>query len=51
VVRGTPHEDLVSLISFYETDHDARITALDGGYPEVPASEYLEEKLDAITIA
>ena len=45
-----PDEDLVSLIFFYECDHDARIAALDGSYPEVLASEYLKEKLDAITV-
>lgn len=46
-----PDEDLVSLIFFYETDHDARIGSLDGRYPEIVASEYLKAKLDAISIA
>ncbi|WP_329059189.1 isopenicillin N synthase family dioxygenase [Amycolatopsis sp. NBC_01480] len=50
-----PDEDLVSLIFFYETDHDARITSLAPplgrvAYPEVLASAYLKEKLDAITM-
>lgn len=50
-----PDEDLVSLIFFYETDHDARITSLappigHTGYPDVTASEYLKAKLDAITV-
>ncbi|MFD1044949.1 isopenicillin N synthase family dioxygenase, partial [Kibdelosporangium lantanae] len=51
-----PDEDLVSLIFFYETDHDARIRSLAPpigkvSYPEVTASVYLKEKLDAITMA
>ncbi|TWP49601.1 isopenicillin N synthase family oxygenase [Lentzea tibetensis] len=47
---SAPDEDLVSLIFFYECDHDARIASLDGRYPEVVASEYLKEKLDSITV-
>lgn len=47
---SAPDEDLVSLIFFYECDHDARIASLDGRYPEVVASEYLREKLDSITV-
>jgi isopenicillin N synthase-like dioxygenase len=52
---GAPDEDLVSLIFFYETDHDARITSLGPPvgrteYPEIVASQYLREKLDAITV-
>ncbi|HKS49944.1 MAG TPA: 2-oxoglutarate and iron-dependent oxygenase domain-containing protein [Amycolatopsis sp.] len=52
---SAPDEDLVSLIFFYETDHDARISSLAPprgrhGYPDVIASEYLREKLDAITV-
>jgi isopenicillin N synthase-like dioxygenase len=52
---SAPDEDLVSLIFFYETDHDARITSLAPPlgrttYPEVVASDYLKEKLDAITV-
>jgi isopenicillin N synthase-like dioxygenase len=53
---SAPDEDLVSLIFFYETDHDARITSLappigNTDYPEVTASVYLKEKLDAITMS
>ena len=52
---SAPDEDLVSLIFFYETDHDARIASLGPAvgrtpYPEVVASQYLKEKLDAITM-
>lgn len=52
---SAPDEDLVSLIYFYETDHDARIASLgppigNVEYPEVIASTYLKEKLDSITI-
>jgi isopenicillin N synthase-like dioxygenase len=52
---SAPDEDLVSLIFFYETDHDARIASLAPPigrttYPEVLASDYLREKLDAITM-
>ncbi|WP_158893624.1 isopenicillin N synthase family dioxygenase [Amycolatopsis anabasis] len=52
---SAPDEDLVSLIFFYETDHDARISSLapplgHHRYPDVIASEYLKEKLDAITV-
>ncbi len=52
---SAPDEDLVSLIFFYETDHDARIESLAPpvgrvSYPEVVASEYLRAKLDAISM-
>ncbi|TNC22984.1 isopenicillin N synthase family dioxygenase [Amycolatopsis alkalitolerans] len=52
---SAPDEDLVSLIFFYETDHGARIDSLApplgrAAYPPVVASEYLREKLDAITV-
>ncbi|WP_020672787.1 isopenicillin N synthase family dioxygenase [Amycolatopsis nigrescens] len=52
---SAPDEDLVSLIFFYETDHDARINSLapplgSTRYPEVVASEYLRGKLDEITV-
>ncbi|MEU3645003.1 2-oxoglutarate and iron-dependent oxygenase domain-containing protein [Lentzea sp. NPDC034063] len=47
---AAPDEDLVSLIFFYNTDHDARIVSLDGRYPEVGGGEYLRAKLDAISI-
>ena len=53
---SAPEEDLVSLIFFYETDHDARITSLAPPlgrrtYPEVIAADYLREKLNAITMS
>jgi isopenicillin N synthase-like dioxygenase len=53
---SAPDEDLVSLIFFYETNHDARIASLAPPigrttYPEVRASTYLREKLDSITMA
>jgi isopenicillin N synthase-like dioxygenase len=50
-----PEEDLVSLIFFYEADHNARISSLPPplghvSYPDVRASDYLKAKLDAITV-
>ena len=51
-----PDEDLVSLVYFYETNHDALIEALQppigqaNDYPPVIASEFLRERLDAITV-
>ncbi|WP_163513441.1 isopenicillin N synthase family dioxygenase [Fodinicola acaciae] len=52
---SAPHEELVSLVFFYETNHDARIASLPAPvgqttYPDVIAAEYLKEKLDAITV-
>jgi isopenicillin N synthase-like dioxygenase len=52
---SAPDEDLVSLIYFYETDHDARIRSLGPpvgktSYPEVVAAEYLREKIEAIAV-
>jgi isopenicillin N synthase-like dioxygenase len=52
---SAPDEDLVSLIFFYEADHNARIASLAPPigrvtYPEVTSSVYLKEKLDAITM-
>lgn len=52
---SAPHEELVSLVFFYETNHDARIRSLPAPlgqttYPAVIAAEYLKEKLDAITV-
>jgi isopenicillin N synthase-like dioxygenase len=51
-----PDEDLLSLIYFYETNHDAVIESLPApigraSYPPVIAHEYLAAKLDAITVA
>jgi isopenicillin N synthase-like dioxygenase len=51
-----PDEDLVSLVYFYETDHDAVIEAMRppigraNDYGPVIASEFLRERLDAITV-
>ncbi|GAB0106205.1 2-oxoglutarate and iron-dependent oxygenase domain-containing protein [Nocardia sp. JMUB6875] len=54
--ESAPDEDLVSLIYFYELDHDARVTPLappigriDGLEPVVSA-EFLRTRLDAITL-
>ncbi|KIA65308.1 isopenicillin N synthase family dioxygenase [Nocardia vulneris] len=51
-----PEEDLVSLIYFYELDHDAVVTPLHPpighttGLPPVVSAEFLRTRLDAITI-
>ncbi|MEU7138457.1 2-oxoglutarate and iron-dependent oxygenase domain-containing protein [Nocardia sp. NPDC046473] len=51
-----PEEDLVSLIYFYELDHDAIVTPLRPpigrvtGLPPVVSAEFLRTRLDAITI-
>lgn len=51
-----PEEDLVSLIYFYELDHDAVVTPLGppigriAGQPPVVSAEFLRTRLDAITI-
>jgi isopenicillin N synthase-like dioxygenase len=52
---SAPDEDLVSLIYFYETDHDARIRSLGPpvgrtSYPEVVAADYLRAKIEAIAV-
>jgi isopenicillin N synthase-like dioxygenase len=51
-----PEEDLVSLIYFYEANHDALVTPLappvgkvDGLAP-VTSSDFIKERLDAITV-
>ena len=52
-----PDEDLVSLVYFYEADHDAVIESLRPpiGKPNddepVVSAQFLKERLDAITIA
>jgi isopenicillin N synthase-like dioxygenase len=53
---SAPDEELVSLIWFYETDPEARISSLAPPigrreYPPVVAHEYLLEKISAISIA
>jgi isopenicillin N synthase-like dioxygenase len=51
-----PEEDLVSLVYFYEADHDAVVEALQppigraNQHEPVVASAFLRERLDAITI-
>lgn len=51
-----PEEDLVSLIYFYEADHDALVTPLAppigkvSGLEPVTSSAFIKERLDAITI-
>ena len=52
----TPEEDLVSLIFFYELDHDAAVTPVPrpigrvSGLPTVVAGDFIKERLDAITL-
>ena len=51
-----PEEDLVSLIYFYEADHDARVVPLEppigkvSGLDPVTSSDFIAERLDAITV-
>lgn len=51
-----PEEDLVSLIYFYEADHDALVTPLAPpvgkveGLQPVTSSDFIKERLDAITV-
>jgi hypothetical protein len=51
-----PDEDLVSLVYFYEADHDAVITSLQppigkpNTYAPVVSAQFLKKLLDAITI-
>jgi isopenicillin N synthase-like dioxygenase len=51
-----PEEDLVSLIYFYEANHDALVTPLVppvgkvAGLEPVTSSDFIKERLDAITI-
>ncbi len=51
-----PEEDLVSLIYFYEANHDAVVTPLEppigrvAGLPPVTSSDFIKERLDAITV-
>jgi len=50
-------EDLVSLVYFYEADHDAVIESLrppigrPNDFAPVVSARFLKERLDAITIA
>jgi isopenicillin N synthase-like dioxygenase len=51
-----PEEDLISLIYFYEANHDALVTPLDppigrvAGLTPVTCSAFIKERLDAITV-
>jgi isopenicillin N synthase-like dioxygenase len=51
-----PDEDLVSLVYFYEADHDAVIESLQppigkrGGYAPVVSGQFVKKLLDAITV-
>ena len=51
-----PDEDLVSLVYFYETDRDTVVESLQppvgqpNDYPPVVASQFLRERLDAISV-
>ncbi len=51
-----PEEDLVSLIYFYEANHDALVTPLEppigraSGLEPVTSSDFIKERLDAITV-
>ena len=51
-----PEEDLVSLIYFYEANHDARVTPLEppigrvSGLAPVTSSDFIKQRLDAITV-
>ncbi|MBL1078717.1 isopenicillin N synthase family oxygenase [Nocardia sp. 2] len=54
--ESAPDEDLVSLIYFYELDHDARVTPLPppigriAGLEPVVSADFLRTRLDAITL-
>jgi isopenicillin N synthase-like dioxygenase len=51
-----PHEELVSLVFFFELDHDALVTPLappigrTADLPPVVAAPFLKERLDAISV-
>jgi isopenicillin N synthase-like dioxygenase len=52
---SAPEEDLVSLVFFYETNHDALIESMPAPtgvrqYPPVTAGDYLTEKYTAISV-
>jgi hypothetical protein len=52
-----PDEDLVSLVYFYEADHDTVVHSLQpplgraNDYAPVVSAAFLRERLDAITMA
>lgn len=53
---GSPHEELVSLVFFFEFDHDALVTPLPPpigrrtDLPPVVSAPFLKERLDAISV-
>ena len=53
---GAPHEELVSLVFFYELDHDALVTPLAppvgrrADLAPVVSAPFLRERLDAISV-
>ena len=53
---GAPHEELVSLVFFFELDHDARVTPLApplgraAGLEPVVSAPFLRERLAAISV-
>jgi isopenicillin N synthase-like dioxygenase len=53
---GSPHEELVSLVFFFELDHDAVVTPLappigrSADLPSVVSAPFLRERLDAISV-
>ncbi len=53
---GSPHEELVSLVFFFELDHDALVTPLAppigrrADLPPVVSAPFLRERLDAISV-
>jgi hypothetical protein len=53
---GTPHEELVSLVFFFELDHDALVTPLTpplgrrADLAPVVSAPFLRERLDAISV-
>ncbi len=54
--HAPPEEDLISLIYFYEANHDALVTPLQppvgrvAGLAPVTSSAFIKERLDAITV-
>jgi isopenicillin N synthase-like dioxygenase len=54
---GAPHEELISLIFFYELDHDSLVTPLPAPVARrtdlepVVTAPFLQHRLDAITVA
>ena len=53
---GAPHEQLMSLVFFFELDHDALVIPLapaigrQADLPAVVSAPFLRERLEAITV-